>query len=193
MGDSQRPLTVTEQARRAQFIDVTIDLVARYGYAGTSLARIAESAGVTKAAVLYHYPSKDALVLAAHQHVLTALTDQVAAAIEAAEPADAAAAYLRSMISHLHDHPTHIRVIAEAMTAGGQTYDPRDRWQPLADLMAAARAARGIDSELDLRTTAIVAGGAIDAIVAEYLAAPDYDTAAAAELVVTMLDRTLFG
>lgn len=187
----QPSLTLTEQVRRAQFIEVTIDLVAAHGYAGTSLARIAEAAGVTKAAVLYHYASKDALVLAAHQHVLTALTDHVAAAVESADPASAPAAYIRSMVGHLHDHPHHIRVVAEAMTAGGKTHDSRERWQPFADLLHEARTARGVDSPLDLRTTAIIVGGAVDAVVAEFLADPDYDTASAADLLVTVLDRLL--
>ena len=35
------------------------------GYAGTSLQRIAEAAGVSKSAVLYHYASKEALLEAA--------------------------------------------------------------------------------------------------------------------------------
>ena len=35
---------------------------ANAGYAGTSLQRIADVAGVSKSAVLYHYASKEALL-----------------------------------------------------------------------------------------------------------------------------------
>jgi TetR/AcrR family transcriptional regulator len=35
-----RPPTLTEQARRTQFINATIELVALHGYAGTSLSRM---------------------------------------------------------------------------------------------------------------------------------------------------------
>ncbi|MFI6688996.1 TetR family transcriptional regulator [Streptomyces sp. NPDC050485] len=54
-------LTFTEQAGRRQLIEATIDSIATRGYPATSLAAIAEQAGVSKAAVLYHYASKDQL------------------------------------------------------------------------------------------------------------------------------------
>ncbi|AUS77507.1 TetR family transcriptional regulator [Actinoalloteichus sp. AHMU CJ021] len=194
--DTSRPrqLTLTEQARRTQLVEVTIGLVAERGYAGTSLSRIAEGAGITKAAVLYHFPSKDAVVSAAHEHVLTALTGHVAEAVEAVPPEGGPAAYVRAMIGHLREHPRHTRMIVEAMTQGGGDgdYDPSLRWRPLASLLAAARQARGVTSELDLRTLAITIGGAVDAIVAERLADDGYDTGAAADLLVAMVDRTLF-
>ncbi|WP_016700548.1 TetR/AcrR family transcriptional regulator [Actinoalloteichus spitiensis] len=187
-----RPLTLTEQARRTQLIEVTIGLVAERGYAGTSLSRIAEGAGITKAAVLYHFPSKDAVVSAAHEHVLTALTSHVAVAVEAVPPEGGPGAYVRAMIGHLREHPRHTRMIVEAMTQGDGDYDSSLRWRPLASLLAAARQARGVTSELDLRTLAITIGGAVDAIVAERLADDGYDTEAAADLLVSVVERTLF-
>jgi TetR/AcrR family transcriptional regulator len=181
----ERRLTLTERARRAQLIDVTIELVAEHGYGGTSLARIAEGAEITKAAVLYYFPSKDAVIRAAHQHVLDALVGAVGAAVEAAEPVDRPAAYIRSMIGHLRDHPRHTRVIIEAMTATGEMTNPAERWRPLAELLAAAREA----PDEDFRTLAVIIGGAIDAIVRERLNDPGYDTSAAAEVLVTLIDR----
>lgn len=44
------------------------------GYAGTSLQRIAELAGLSKSSVLYHYASKDALLEAAVQPALERMT-----------------------------------------------------------------------------------------------------------------------
>ncbi|MCK9921199.1 TetR/AcrR family transcriptional regulator [Frankia sp. AgPm24] len=52
-------LTFTEQARRRQLIECTIDLVSTRDYAATSLSAIAEAVGISKAAVLYHFASKD--------------------------------------------------------------------------------------------------------------------------------------
>lgn len=184
-------LTLTERARRAQLIQVTIELVADRGYAATSLAGIAESAGISKAAVLYHFPSKDLLVRAAYEHVIGALVVDVAAAVEAAGAADGPAAYIRSMIGHLREHPRHTRMIIEAMTHDHGDHDPAERWRPLAEILTAARQARGAEGEGNPRTTAIIIGGAINAIVAERLHDPDYDTAAAAERLVDMIDSTL--
>ncbi|WP_329005648.1 TetR/AcrR family transcriptional regulator [Kribbella sp. NBC_00709] len=186
-----RNLTFTEEARRAQLIDVTTELVADLGYAATSLGRIAESAGITKAGVLYHFPSKQALVEAAHAQVLSALVDAVASAVDAAGPADAPAAYIRSMIGHLRERPRQVRVIVEAMTSVAPLADSKARWSSVADLLSAARAARGRTGAVDLRSAALVIGGGIDAIVSESLSDPEYDASAAAEVLVGLVERGL--
>ncbi|MFC6160901.1 TetR/AcrR family transcriptional regulator [Kribbella jiaozuonensis] len=180
-----------EEARRAQLIDVTTELVADHGYAATSLGRIAESAGITKAGVLYHFPSKQALVEAAHARVLSELVEAVAAAVDAAGPADAPAAYIRAMIGHLREQPRHVRMIVEAMTSVAPLADSKARWSAVADLIAAARAARGLTGEVDLRSAALVIGGGIDAIVSESMRDPEYDAVAAAELLVGVVERGL--
>lgn len=192
-GREPRRPTLTEQARRAQLIDVTVRLIAEHGDAATSLARIAEAAGITKAAVLYHFRSKDALVRAAHESALTGLVEHVGRAVESADAERAPAAYIRSMVGYLRDHPGHTRVVIAAVS--DEDRRSSQRWRPLADLMAAARRARGADSGTegpDLRTTALIVGGGMDAIVAEHLDHPDYDPLAAAEELVAMLDGVLF-
>ncbi|GAA2799286.1 TetR/AcrR family transcriptional regulator [Kribbella solani] len=186
-----RNLTFTEEARRAQLVDVTIQLVAEHGYAATSLGRIAESAGITKAGVLYHFPSKQALVSAAHARVVSRVVAEVGAAVEAAGPAEAPAAYIRTMISHLHDHPHHVRMLIEAVTSTQSAVDSAERWRVVADLLATARDARGIAGELDLRSAALILGGGIDSIVAESLRDPAYDASAAAELLVGLVENGL--
>ncbi len=50
--------------RRAQIVADATALFARGGYADTSLREIAEQVGVSKSALLHHYPSKDGLLLA---------------------------------------------------------------------------------------------------------------------------------
>jgi AcrR family transcriptional regulator len=183
-----RELTLTERARRSQLVEVTVELVADRGYADASLAAIAERAGITKAAVLYHFESKAALVRAAHEHVLAQLVAGVVAAIEAVDAEGAPAAYIRAMIGHFREHPRHTRMIIEAMTNGEGDYDPADRWRPLADLLgAAAHAIETNNTDLERRTLAIIIGGAIDAIVAEQLTDPGYDTAAAADRLVDLV------
>lgn len=44
--------------------DVAVELFAQHGYERTSLREIAERLGMTKAALYYHYPSKQSLLLA---------------------------------------------------------------------------------------------------------------------------------
>ncbi|GAB3933543.1 TetR/AcrR family transcriptional regulator [Kribbella albertanoniae] len=184
-----RERTFTEQARRTQLIDVTVELVAEHGYPATSLARIAEAAGITKAAVLYHFPSKNALVEAAYTHVLTALVTTVGTAVDAAAPAGGPAAYVRAMVGHLRVNPRHTRMIIEAMVNVTPEFASAERWSAVANLLTAARAARGLEGVVDVRTAALVIGGGVDAIVSESLTDPDYDTAAAADVLVAAIER----
>lgn len=186
-GREGKPPTLTERARRAQLIEVAIEQVAEHGYAGTSLSRIAEGAGITKAAVLYHFSTKDAVIRAAYDHVLDALVRTVGAAVDAADVAAKPAAYARAMIGHLRERPRHTRMLIETAIGTGAEHAPEARWRPLAELLDAAVAARA-GRAIDPRTTAIVLGGAIDAIVAERLRDPGYDTAAAAGELAAMID-----
>src|SRR5690606_4747458 len=91
-------VTFTQRLRRAQIIEKTVELVAEKGYAGVSLSGIAERAGISKPAVLYHFSSKTAVVDAAYEHVLHELVARVGAAVEAAPAADGPAHNASSMI-----------------------------------------------------------------------------------------------
>ncbi|OZE87892.1 TetR family transcriptional regulator [Rhodococcus sp. 14-2483-1-1] len=179
-----------ERTRRAQLIDVTITAVAEHGYSNVSLARIADNAGITKAAVLYHFRTKDAVVEAAYRFVLDALVQDVAAAVGDVPAQDGPQAYVRAMVGHLRAHPRHTRMLIEALANSTAGHTPEQRWRPLADLIDASVRARGTDG-VDSRTLAIITGGAVDAIVTECLHDPDYDSAAAGESLAAMLDAAL--
>ncbi|CAM5275834.1 TetR/AcrR family transcriptional regulator [Streptomyces atroolivaceus] len=183
-------LTLTEQARRAQLIAVTIEQVAAKGYAGTTLVGIAQAAGITKAAIFYHFESKDSLIDAAYGHVITAMTGEVAAEIQDADPSDGPAVYALAMVKHFHEHPQHARMIVEAGNRGGFDYEPETRWGPLAHLIDAAAHARG-GVVVDARTLAVITGGAIDAIVAEGLHDPAFRMMRAANQLSALIDAAL--
>lgn len=53
------------QRRRQQILDAAMAMFAQGGYAGTSIASIAETAGLTLPGLLHHFPSKMSLLLAA--------------------------------------------------------------------------------------------------------------------------------
>ncbi|MCB9591417.1 MAG: TetR/AcrR family transcriptional regulator [Sandaracinaceae bacterium] len=58
----------------AQIVDAAKRVIARQGYGQTSLKDIADEAGMSKGAIHYHYPTKEALVA----KVLQSATDAVA-------------------------------------------------------------------------------------------------------------------
>jgi AcrR family transcriptional regulator len=51
---------------RERILDVALDLFTEQGFDGTSLRQIAEQLGVTKAALYYHFTSKDDILMALH-------------------------------------------------------------------------------------------------------------------------------
>src|ERR1700687_3928718 len=66
---------VPQQVRRRGsldqvLIDAAMDLFASYGYRGTSLARIARAAGVTKGALYWHFTDKEEFFLAVVANVI---------------------------------------------------------------------------------------------------------------------------
>lgn len=187
-------LTLTEQARRAQLIGVTIDLISRHHYAGTSLARIAEAAGISKAAVLYHFPSKDAVVRAAYDSVIEGLTTHVGGAVATESGAGVIEAYIRSITEYLREHPNHTRMIIEAIGEAPNVDDTPNapsRHQTVTAMLTAARDAGDFRADIDPPTIAVIVNGALDGIVSESLATPGFDSAAAAETLIDLLRRSL--
>lgn len=52
----------TAAGTRRRIVDAAVDLFTSQGYAGTSMRDITERVGITKAALYYHFPSKDDLL-----------------------------------------------------------------------------------------------------------------------------------
>lgn len=101
---TRRP-TFTKAARRAQIVQATIATVNELGYHRTSLAGIAERAGVAKSAVVYYFGSKETLLL----HVLEEAFTELGAAVEVAvaaesTPVERLRAYAQSYIAHVDAH-----------------------------------------------------------------------------------------
>jgi AcrR family transcriptional regulator len=57
---------VPPASTRDRILDVALDLFTENGYDGTSLREIAERIGVSKAAIYYHFSSKDEILMALH-------------------------------------------------------------------------------------------------------------------------------
>ncbi len=65
---------------RARLLEATVECLVEHGFAGTSTTLVSERAGVSRGAQLHHFPTKNALVVAAVEH----LTDKRVAELEAA-------------------------------------------------------------------------------------------------------------
>jgi AcrR family transcriptional regulator len=89
---------------RARLLEATIEALVECGWAGTSTTVVSQRAGVSRGAQLHHFPTKNALVLAAVEHL-----------------SDARRAELRAAAATLPTGPRHTRavlgVLAEHFTS----------------------------------------------------------------------------
>lgn len=82
MAPSDFPATGTEPPRRAvqtrtldvqrRILDAAVEVLLEHGYAGASTLQIQQRAGVSRGRLLHHFPSRDALLVAATQHLARA-------------------------------------------------------------------------------------------------------------------------
>lgn len=68
-GTKRRTQAERSAAMRTRLLDATVECLVSYGYAGTTTARVAELAGVTRGAQIHHFRSKEDLVVAAIEHL----------------------------------------------------------------------------------------------------------------------------
>jgi betaine-aldehyde dehydrogenase len=77
----------SEEARRSQFIEVTIDSLAEVGYVGTTLAEIARRAGASPGLIAHYFGDKDGLLSAAFRSLARPLAGRVRAKLALAHSA----------------------------------------------------------------------------------------------------------
>lgn len=70
-GRKEAPLSraATKLLRRQQLIDSTIESIAKRGFAETTLANVADGAGLSRGIVNFHFQSKDALLVETLQYL----------------------------------------------------------------------------------------------------------------------------
>ena len=80
----------SRETRQQQLIEATIDSLARRGYAETTLANVADGAGLSRGIVNFHFESKDKLLVATLQYMADEYATHWASAYEKAQPTAAA-------------------------------------------------------------------------------------------------------
>lgn len=61
--------TPKSRRTRARILDEAVRVIAELGYAATTNAAVAEAAGITRGAMLYHFPTRETLLEAAIEHI----------------------------------------------------------------------------------------------------------------------------
>lgn len=75
-------------AMRRRILDATIDCLQAYGYAGTTMSRVVDAAGVSRGAPLHHFPSKALLITAAAERLVRRVYGQLGEAVAQIQHSD---------------------------------------------------------------------------------------------------------
>jgi len=147
-GEAARQLAAVPAGGTKQLIlDTAQRLFDEQGYDATSLRQIAEAVGMTKAAVYYHYPAKEHLLLELTRPLLDAMSDMVARLRSDGQDSDPRAA-LGSYLDLFVDHLSVVHLMANEPA----TLNHPDIGQRIRNLVEAVRRLLAGEDARDERT-----------------------------------------
>jgi AcrR family transcriptional regulator len=183
---TDKGLTFTEAARRAQIVQAAIDTIAEVGFARATLSRIGARIGISKGLIGYHFAGKDDLI----KQVVLEILDQGKAYMRPRILAQASTgssflrAYIESNLAFMREHRNHMVAIVE-IARGGLTADSQQRFYGDADVdeavkileqhLARFQSHGELRSDFDPRAMAIAIRAAIDAVPRRLAHDPDLD------------------
>jgi AcrR family transcriptional regulator len=189
--------TFIERARRAQLIDAAIDAIAELGYHAASLARIAERAGVSKSAVLYHFANKDALIQAVVAEVFRVGAEATVPTV-AAQPSARGKlrAFLETNLAFMGEHRRRLNAVIEVWS-NLETPDDRSELAvgvtstrvDMVEAILRLGQERGEFRSFAIRPVAVTIVQALDGAASEVERDSELDLAAYARELVDLFDR----
>jgi AcrR family transcriptional regulator len=161
-------------AAKARIIDAALPLFGDHGVSGTSLQMIADSLGVTKAAVYHQFRTKDEIVLAVAESELARLEE----AVEAAEAEPSRLEGRRVLLAQVVDMAVERRRMASALQGDPVMIRLLGEHEPFQQLMARVFGLLlGEEPDAENWVTAAMVSSAIGGAVANPLVADvDDDT-----------------
>jgi AcrR family transcriptional regulator len=177
-------------------LEACVQVLRARGYAGATLARIAERAGVSVGSIYQYFPTKEALLAAVMErhleHMQTALAAAAAAAWEQPLELAVRALVTASVDAHLDDPDLH-RVFVEEVPRVGRL-DAYDRAQDalteaFAALIATRTDVRAADPGRVARLIVVTVDAAVHDLV--WVKTDPEERRAATEEIVTLVTRYL--
>jgi AcrR family transcriptional regulator len=135
-----------EPGATQRLVVAAVDLFAEQGYDATTVAQIAERAGVTKSTFFRHFSDKRELLVAGQETLSRLLAEGIAEAPETASPLEAVAAGLERASGAMGPANRVLGPRIEAAVAASTELQERDALKSvgLAAAMTAALVARGV-------------------------------------------------
>ena len=139
-------MTRWQPGARDRLVLAAVDLFTEQGYDATTVAQIAERAGVTKSTFFRHFPDKRELLVAGQEALSRLLADGIAEAPDGASPLEAVAAGLVRASSTMGPMNRELGPRLKEAVAASTELQERDALKSvsLAAAMTAALVARGV-------------------------------------------------
>src|SRR6195952_1456453 len=135
-----------EPGARERLVVAAVDLFTEQGYDATTVAQIAERAGVTKSTFFRHFPDKRELLVAGQETMSRLLSDGIAEAPPGASPLESVAAGLARAATAMGPMNRELAPRLKAAIAASAELQERDALKSvsLAAAMTSALLARGV-------------------------------------------------
>lgn len=189
----ERPMTLTQSVRRQRIIAAAIDCLARDGWHGTTLERVAAEAGISRGLISYHFAGHDDL----YRTVLETVVETVfgAGSVAMQQRIDEASTAREKLAAYVQENLRFIAAHRREMAALGQVMPNLRRKDGTAQFDAAAEEpiiagtallfeyGRGTGEfrEVEPRLTAHMLRRCLDGAAVQIVADPDFDIDAYAE------------
>jgi AcrR family transcriptional regulator len=140
------PMGRWEPGAKERLVVAAVDLFTEQGYDATTVAQIAERAGVTRSTFFRHFPDKRGLLTAGQETLSRLLAEGIAEAAAEASPLEAVAAGLERASSAMGPTNRTLGPRLKAAVAASTELQERDALKSvgLAAAMTAALVARGV-------------------------------------------------
>ncbi|MBT5700452.1 MAG: TetR/AcrR family transcriptional regulator [Gammaproteobacteria bacterium] len=106
---------------RERLLNTAADMFSTQGYAGVSMREIARVMGITQAAIYHHFPSKDALYIAAVTFVFEKQTLEISEQMSAIDsPAERLVLMISAMLEAMEEDPRFRRIYLRELLEGDE-------------------------------------------------------------------------
>jgi AcrR family transcriptional regulator len=150
------------RSTRERILDIALELFVEQGYDKTSLRQIAEPMGFTKAALYYHFASKDEILLALHLRLHDLGADALRRLGEVPAEPEAWGALLQDMVDELLAHRQLLVLHERNQAALAAIGDSHHHEEANEDIQAAFR--RALSDQTISRRDRVRLGTAIGAL-----------------------------
>lgn len=179
-------MVTTAPGTRAKALEVSLELFSAHGYDGTTLQQIADRLGVTKAALYYHFKSKDELLQALIEPALEGFEQLLAAYEVRRDSPGRRREFLDAYLDYLLEHRALMSYIARDLAILSHPVFAKradDRRRRLERLLA------GDDLDLPARIRVAVAFGGIQTAIVQHPEAEPTELRDVLREAATMLVR----